>query len=301
LVEKKNRITLRMLLSHTAGFGYAFFNPELKSWSMPVGINEFSGHPSDIISQPLLFEPGTNWNYGVNIDWAGLMVERVSSLSLNDYFQKNIFAPLNLKNISMFPSQNMKENLAGMHYRDPSGKITERDHLQRMPLIASEGEAKIIFNSAGAGCFAKPVEYCQILAILLNNGTSPTTGATILKPETVEEMFKNQIPDMPNFARQGISAAKPELTNPISELYPQANNPPQGWGLTFMLTIEEGPTGRKRNTAWWAGLPNLFWWVDREAGVAGMICSQILPFADMKVMGLWGQVEAGIYAGLSKL
>lgn len=128
---------------------------------MPIGVDEFSGRPSDIVSQPLLFEPGTNWNYGVNIDWAGLMVERVSGLSLNDYFQKNIFAPLNLKNISMFPTQSMKENLAGMHFRDSSGNLIERDHLQRTPLVASEGEVKDIFNSAGAGCFAKPSEYCR--------------------------------------------------------------------------------------------------------------------------------------------
>lgn len=59
------------------------------------------------------------------------------------------------------------------------------------------------------------IKTLEILATLLNNGTSPTTGATILKPETVEEMFKNQLPDMPNFSRQGIAAAKPDLTNPI--------------------------------------------------------------------------------------
>lgn len=61
----------------------------------------------------------------------------------------------------MFPTPEMKKNLAGMHYRDPTGNISERDHLQRTPLLASEGEHKDIFNSAGAGCFAKPLEYCR--------------------------------------------------------------------------------------------------------------------------------------------
>lgn len=155
-----------MLTKYPAGFGYSFFSPEIKSWSRPTGIDEFSGRPSDILSQPLLFEPGTNWNYGVSIDWAGLIVERVSGLSLNSYFQKHIFEPLGLKNISMFPSQEMKEKLAGMHYRDPQGKLQERDHLQRVPLVADEAEAKGIFNSAGAGCFAKPAEYCRKLTSL---------------------------------------------------------------------------------------------------------------------------------------
>src|SRR6187402_930241 len=92
-------------------------------------------------------------------------------------------------------------------------------------------------------------------------------------------MFTNQIPNMPNFGRTPIAAAIPELTNPIAELYPQPKEQEQGWGLTFMLTIHEGATGRGRNTGWWAGLPNLFWWADREKGVGGMVASQIVPFA----------------------
>lgn len=126
--------------------------------------------------------------------------------------------------------------------------------------------------------FGQPREYAKILSTLLNDGTSPLTGAQILKPSTIAEMFTNQIPSMPNFGRQTIQDAIPELTNKIPELYPQPHEQEQGWGLTFMLTIHEGTTGRGRNTAFWAGLPNLFWWADREKGVAGMVASQILPF-----------------------
>jgi len=290
LVEKKGRITLRQLLSHTAGFGYSFFNPEIKS----TGVNEFSGKIEDV-NTPLLFEPGTSWNYGTNIDWAGVLVERVSGLTLNDYFQKNIFAPLGIKNINMFPTAEMKSKLAHMHARDKDGNITEREHLQLAPLKASSPDG--IFNSAGAGCFAQPSEYTKIIATLLNDGTSPTTGKQILKKATVDEMFSNQIPEFPNFGRQPIADAMPDLTNPIGELYPQPHDQPQGWGLTFMLTISEGATGRGRNTGWWAGLANLFWWADREKGVGGMVASQILPFADGQVMGLWAQVESQIYQG----
>jgi len=125
---------------------------------------------------------------------------------------------------------------------------------------------------------AQPSEYTKIIAMLLNDGTSPTTGKQILKKGTVDEMFSNQIPNMPNFGRQEIQNATPELTNKIGELYPQPHDQPQGWGLTFMLTISPGATGRGANTGWWAGLPNLFWWADREKGVGGIVASQILPF-----------------------
>ncbi|KAL8854313.1 MAG: hypothetical protein Q9221_000799 [Calogaya cf. arnoldii] len=298
LVEKKYRITLRMLLTHTAGFGYSFFNDDLRRWGQPFGCDEFSGLQKDVLGLPLVFEPGTDWQYGVGIDWAGTVVERVSGMSLNDYFQKNIFQPLGIKHVSFFPSDEMKNNLAHMHQRDTNGDIKERNHLLRRPLVVEGDEVERTYNSAGAGCFAQPAEYCQILSTLLNDGLSPTTSARILSEASIKEMFTNQIPELPDFGRRGIPAAKPDLTNPIPDMYPQPPEQPQGWGLTFMMTIHPGPTGRGANTAWWAGLANLYWWCDREKGIAGMCASQILPFADPNVLGLWAQVESMVYANL---
>lgn len=166
-----------------------------------------------------------------------------------------------------------------MHSRAPDGKLSVRQdgHLNKKPLWATEPEdIKSTFNAGGAGCFAKPAEYCQIIATLLNDGVHPGTGNRILKKETVDEMFTNQvcfppsgslrvpstytiqIPDMPNFGRQGIDPPKRDLSNPLPELYPQGDLP-QGWGLTFFLHQHAGPTGRSGSTGWWAGLPNLFW------------------------------------------
>jgi hypothetical protein len=110
-------------------------------------------------------------------------------------------------------------------------------------------------------------------------------------------MFTNQIPHLPYFSRTPIPAAKPALTNPIPELYPVPDDLPQGWGLTFMLS-NGGATGRSTSTVHWAGLANLWWWVDREKGVAGLVATQILPFVDTHVLGLWGSVEVVLYQGL---
>ncbi|GIK00368.1 hypothetical protein Aspvir_004391 [Aspergillus viridinutans] len=251
--------------------------------------------------QPLIHQSGEKWEYGVNIDWAGIMVERVTGLPLNDYFHRNIFKPLGLNNISMFAPASMKEKLIHMNQRDPQGHISGREHLFRRPLTVQTSEdIKTCFNSGGAGCFAKPQEYChrlllaEILATLLNDGTSPITGKRILDKATVEEMFRNQIPNLPNFAAQGIPPSKPDLTNAIAHLYPSPT--PQGWGLPFMLT--GGPTGRSEGTAHWAGLANLWWWCDREKGVTGMVCTQLLPFADPQVWSLWLDVESAVYRDL---
>lgn len=177
LVEKERKITLRMLLSHTgtckhgfiyrllivsstAGFGYTFFNNELRDFSHPVGFDEFSGHVKDIL-QPLLFQPGEGWEYGVNIDFAGLAVERATGQSLNEYCHKNIFQPLGLRNISMFPAPEMKKRLAFMNHRKHDGSLIGRDHLLRKPLVVEQSEVKDVLNSGGAGAFSTPSDYAR--------------------------------------------------------------------------------------------------------------------------------------------
>ena len=141
--------------------------------------------------------------------------------------------------------------------------------------------------------------FTEILAVLLNNGTCPRTGVQILKQETVDEMFTNQIPQFPDFGRKLIPAVKPDLAGEIDEFYEVSGNPPQGWGLTFMLS-NSGATGRSKSTAHWAGIANIWWWCDREKGVAGMVATQILPFGDDKVHDLWEEIETEVYKGLEQ-
>jgi CubicO group peptidase (beta-lactamase class C family) len=198
LVDKEKDITLRMLLAHTAGFGYEFFNPKLRDYGRPIGFDVFHADERDIHRMPLVNQPGSKWEYGINIDWAGILLERATGVKLNDWIQEHIMQPLGIENVNMFPTQHMKENLAFMHQRWPGRheKNEERDHMYREPLIAvTEHEKKHIFHSGGAGAYAKPVEYVQVLATLLNDGTSPKTGKQILKKETVEAMWENQVPE----------------------------------------------------------------------------------------------------------
>ncbi|UNI16460.1 hypothetical protein JDV02_002892 [Purpureocillium takamizusanense] len=297
LEPKRKGITLRMLLTHTAGFGYPFFNEKLRDWCISEGAQMSAASLSDM-NAPLLFQPGEGWEYGINIDWAGIALERATGTKLNDYIQTHICQPLGLENVTMFPTSEMKEKLAYMHQRSHDGTYLARDHFYEQPLKAQTKEQQdAIFHSGGAGMFAKPQEFCRVLSVLLNGGICPKTGAQILRKASVDDMFRNSVPQFPQFGRQGIPAAIPELTHPVPDLYPTEGNSPQGFGLTIMLT--GGATGRSDSTGWWAGLPNLFWWVDREKGVAGMICTQILPFADPDVLSLWGRVEAGVYKALA--
>lgn len=171
---------------------------------------------------PLVHEPGTRWEYGVGIDWAGIVLERATGVRLNDWIQDSIMKPLGITSINMLPTAEMKRNLVSMHQKWPGHTAgEERDHIYREPLIAeTDQEKERIFHSGGAGAFGRPRDYVQVLVALLNDGTHPN-GAQILRKETVEEMWRNQVPDHPDFARQSIPAAKSEQTNQIPELYPQ--------------------------------------------------------------------------------
>lgn len=137
-----------------------------------------------------------------------------------------------------------------------------------------------------------------ILTVFLNDGLCPTTNTRLLSAATVAEIFTNQIPQFPDFARTYCPAAKPHLTCALSEIHPTGDARPQGWGLASMLT--GGVTGRPEGTASWAGLANLFWWVDRENGVGGFVASQVLPFGEAKVMEAWFGLEMAIYAALKE-
>lgn len=110
-------------------------------------------------------------------------------------------------------------------------------------------------------------------------------------------MLENQLLHQPDFARRDMPAVKPELVYPATELYPLCPaSKPQGWGLGFM--ISPGVTGRSDTTVHWAGLSNVFWWCDRDKGVAGIVATQVLPFVDPKAAMLWAKVETTVYDAL---
>lgn len=297
LIPKTKKITLRMLLSHTAGFGYSFFNHNLAKYCDLFGIDELSGN-ANCVSLPLNFEPGTDWEYGVGIDWACVMVARAEGVPLNELVRKNIFEAAGVKDTTMRPDKDQKQRLMKMNYRSPDGKLSER----KQPMTAILSDDPVVtsqsIDSAGAGIFSRPAEYVKVLAILLNKGVSEITGKRILSEESVKTVFTNQIPQWPDFGRKGILAATPELTNPIPELYPQSGNPPQGWGLSAFLNLEESAIGRSANSGFWCGIANLYYWIDPVKGVAGMVGSQILPFGDLKVLHLFGEIEATVYKNL---
>lgn len=134
----------------------------MRDWSRPIGIDDFSGHKSDILHRPLVNQPGTRFQYGVGLDWAGVLVERVTGMSLEEYFQKYIFHPLGIRDLTFFPSGIMKKRMAYMHQRSKDGTLSITDHICRYQLIPLEpGKENDEFCMGGCGCFGTPIEYCR--------------------------------------------------------------------------------------------------------------------------------------------
>ncbi|CAO2657568.1 Nn.00g036940.m01.CDS01 [Neocucurbitaria sp. VM-36] len=296
--DQEKDVTVRMLLAHTAGFAYSFIDPRT---TVSSGLEGIQGDKNDYLNARLVNQPGTMWEYGINIDWAGIILERVTGQTLGEYFAEHIFKPLGITadGATFFPTKDVQKTLAHMHQRDPEGQVKEREHLLTAPFSQTTKEQQDKFaQSGGAGLYAKPNEYVKILAAILNDGTSPTTGGTILKKETVDLLWENQIPNQPDFARGGPPPANPTLASHAPEMFPQPGNPPQGWGFGGFLAIEPSPSGRGANSLWWMGLANCYWWVDREKGVAGFLGAQVLPNGDPKVVPAWFMAEKTIYDNL---
>jgi CubicO group peptidase (beta-lactamase class C family) len=225
------------------------------------------------LNRPLSFDPGERWEYGINIDWAGRLVEELSGLDLDTYFRERIFAPLGMADTGFLPTTEQQTRRASVHQRQPDGSLVPQ------PLTAvRKGE----FFAGGGGLSSTGGDYLRFLQMLLAGGKG------VLRPETVALMHQNHIGELPAGV---MRTCAPELSNDV-ELFPGA---PLRWSLGHMLNLAGGPNGRSTGTVGWAGLFNSYYWLDPARHIAGVILTQILPFADPTVVRLYGEFERGVY------
>lgn len=297
IVPKKTKITLRHLLTHTAGLGYGFFTSESKQYADAFNV---PGTPDDprSVDGILNFEPGTNWQYSPGVDWALIVVSRAAGKSPHALLQENVLKPAGIKDITFRPDAEVKSRLLKMNYRTPDGTLVEGGHILRCILSDEPIPEADTFDSAGAGSVGNHSAFVKLLSIFLNKGVAHETGARILSEAIVKEAFTNQIPQWPDFGRRPLESFVPPLANTFRELSPQPDNSPQGWGLSWLLNTTELSTGRKPYSGYWCGLSNLYYWVDPESGIAAIVASQIFPFGDPSVLELFKKVEVAVYKGL---
>jgi methyl acetate hydrolase len=275
----KTPITLRHLMTHSAGFCYHTWNSDMAKYMEKTGLPTITTCRNDALKMPLTSDPGTRWEYGINIDFVGKAVEAASGKKLAAYLRDHMFAPLGMNDTSFKISDAQRKRLVGMHARAPDGLVP----------IPFEREQDPEFHGGGGGLYSTAGDYIKFTLMILNKGRG--NGNQVLKPDTVALMSQNQMGDL-NITK--MTTTDPMVSNDV-DLYPGMV---KKWGLSFMINSEKTPEGRSAGSLAWAGLANTYYWIDPARDVTGVILMQLFPFADHKCLEAFAGFERGIYDGL---
>lgn len=273
----KRDITTKHLLLHTAGFGYDFFNARYNRLAEDHGQPSIVTSTRRALSTPLLFDPGEAWEYGSNIDWAGQVVEGITGKRLGEVMTERILEPLGMNDTSFTLSDTTRDRVATMHQREADGSLTGTDFALPDPEV----------HMGGHGLYSTVPDYLAFIRMWLNDGASPS-GEQVLRPETVDFASRNHLGDLKVTMLPGVI---PSLSND-AEFFPGM---PKSWSYTFMINDEDAPTGRPAGSLAWAGLANLYYWIDRRNGIGGYWATQIFPFADAGSVGGYLDFEKATY------
>jgi methyl acetate hydrolase len=276
----KRPITLRQLLTHTAGFGYEIWRSEIARYQTATNTPGITTCTNAALTTPLLFDPGEGWEYGINIDWAGKMVEAASGQRLDAYLQANVLGPLGMKDTSFKLSPAQRARLASVHQRDDQGALAPIEFA-----LPEEPE----FHMGGGGLNGTAPDYLAFAQMIMHGGRF--NGAQILRAETVDQMAQNHIGAL---EIGPLKTAMPGLSNDV-ELFPGMS---KKWGLSFLINTAQAPTGRSAGSLAWAGLANTYFWIDRRKQVCGVFLSQLFPFYDHTAIDLLTKFETEVYRAL---
>ncbi|KAI0847006.1 beta-lactamase/transpeptidase-like protein [Daldinia vernicosa] len=278
-------ITLRMLLTHTSGHEYDWFNPLLMKWRASRGERPFSGPDAEhIATLPLVYPPGTGFSYGVNFEWAGKAVEAVTHLSLDEFMRERIWKPLGIENeASFFPRarDGMKDRVADISTLNEKGEPPAVD--------ASDFDMKGGASDClgGAGVFATPRAYYTFLSAVFRRDPK------LLSPALYEELFRPQLDEKLEQRLNDDIASSPEKTRYLGLQIPLSIR--KTWSFAG-LVVKEGREGWfAPNTVFWGGFPSCMWFIDHETGICGTAVCQIIPPMHPKVIALHGEFQKAIF------
>jgi CubicO group peptidase (beta-lactamase class C family) len=244
------------------------------------GIPGIIGCQEAALKTPIMTDPGTRWEYGINIDFVGKAVEAASGEKLDAYLRDNLLAPLGMTDTGFMIGEAQRARLVAVHARGEDGALAP---------IPFEVEQNPEFHMGGGGLYGTAPDYIKFTQMILNKGRG--NGNQVLKPETVALMSQNHIGDL---CMGKMTSAVAFATNDV-DLYPGID---KKWGLSFMINTAQTPEGRSAGSLAWAGLANTYFWIDPARDVSGVILMQVLPFADGNCLEAFAGFESGVYAGL---
>jgi methyl acetate hydrolase len=274
-------MTLHHLLTHTSGFAYRLWDREALQYYKAIG-KLSAAERKKLPHTPLMFDPGERWQYGGSIDWVGRLVRAVSGETLDVHFRKHIFDPLGMNDTGFVLSPAQWARKASGHRRRRDGSLKAAPIVHR-PKRPPPPQA----FTGGGGIYSSAPDYLTLLRMLMHGGT--LNGARILRPETVALMGQNQIGEIDVGV---LHTTRPTISNDV-DFFPGIK---LKWGFGHMITTQPVPGGRSAGSLTWAGIANTYYWLDPTQRIAAVFMTQVLPFADARVLGVYRRFERGIYA-----
>lgn len=279
LEPQTGSITLEMLLTHSSGLAYHFLNPLVGRWrekitSRPEDSSEDEKLPvEEMMNYPLAFQPGTNWMYGPNLDWAGRIVERLTDKTLCDFMHERIFGPLGITDAEFYPvtREDLRSRLVDLNPEDPEA-------LGRAVLGGGgDMNKRTKGDFGGHGLFISAADYLKVLhSVLANDGR-------ILEPKTVDDMFVHHL------SPEATKGHREALDGPAGIFFRVGVAPESksGHGLGGLLTLEDTKGFYGNGTLSWGGGRTCCWFIDRQNNLCGIGAIQsALPLDDKVVESL---------------
>ena len=276
----KSKATIRQLATHTAGFAYEFWNPDIPKYM------ELTEHPTILsglkssLYYPLTFDPGERWDYGIGIDWLGQVVEAVDGRRIDQYCQDEIFSPLGMANTAFEANDSLSENLAVVSIRGEDGEFSEFE-------LAPPPQPE--FYGMGHALYSTAPDYLTFIRSFLNRGQ--IGGNRILSERAVNRMLENNIGDIRVGRMQSVA---PPLTADV-DVFP---NTEKTHGFGFLRVEADVPGMRSAGSLGWAGVCNTHYWFDPQRDVAAVLMTQSLPFVEQPYMDLYERFERAVYTCL---
>jgi methyl acetate hydrolase len=215
---------------------------------------------------PLMFEPGTRFQYSIGIDWAGFLVSRVSGLTLEDYFQKNIFEPCGVTHISFLPPADYEKSMVAMCAREPihTGAIKLMDG----PAMGRTFDRDTIGPnfSGGGGLFGTARDYLRILTAVLAS-SNPDAKDPLISSKSFRELFVDGLPDTPIIKADLAKMATGQCIHDPAILT-EGTGQHIGYSPGLFLNFIDSKWGRLAMSGFWDGAAKTMFWIDPKTGIA---------------------------------
>ncbi|KAG6290961.1 hypothetical protein E4U46_001449 [Claviceps purpurea] len=290
IYEANNQpITLRQLLTHTSGANYEFSDSVLTKWARTMPDRDLSRiqWSRQEITNPLRFGPGEAWSYGAGLDWAGLLLETVTSTSLGQYMQANIFDRLGMTDTGFWPDHIP-------HAAARTAADTKRKTNLTLGPASSPTPEKHDLESGGAGLFTTAADFACLLRELLRATQHGTQhGSSVLSAQTAREMLTPQLDEAQ------VRSLHRKIYNPSahSTFAPEFEvGQPLNYGLGGMLNTQDVPGKRRAGSIAWSGILNSRWWLDSKTGIAAVLIVNVQSNGDPVAAKLYDELEREVYA-----